>query len=394
MNKIVCPHCKKEFELSEPDYLSIIEQVKDGEFEKLLHEKEEQIIKDKNSEIALLKSESKYNLEKALLEKENQISKLSQELKAKETEKQFEITKAVNDRDMTINTLKNAIENDRKTFALKEKNIKDDYEDKLKLKDDVIERLKDMKTKLSTKMVGESLEQHCEIEFNKIRATSFPNAYFEKDNDASSGSKGDFIYRDYDNEGIEYVSIMFEMKNENETTATKHKNEDFFKELDKDRKEKKCEYAVLVSLLESDSELYNTGIVDVSYKYPKMYVIRPQFFIQLITILRNASLNSLSFKKELAVVRAQNVDVTNFENSLLDFQTKFANNYRLASDKFASAIDEIDKTIDHLQKVKESLIGSERQLRLANDKAQDLSIKKLVKDNPTMQAKFNELKKK
>lgn len=394
MNKIVCPHCKKEFELTDPEYLSIMQQVKDGEFEKLLHEKEAQIIKDKNSEIALLKSESKNNLEKALLEKENEISKLSQELKAKDTEQQLAITKAVNDRDMTINTLKNAIENDRKTYALKEKNIKDDYEDKLKLKDDVIERLKDMKTRLSTKMVGETLEQHCDIEFNKIRATSFPNAYFEKDNDASSGSKGDFIYRDYDDEGTEYISIMFEMKNENETTATKHKNEDFFKELDKDRREKKCEYAVLVSLLEKNNELYDTGIVDVSYKYPKMYVIRPQFFIQLITILRNAAQNSLSYKKELAVVRAQNIDVTNFENSLYDFQTKFANNYRLASDKFASAIDEIDKTIDHLQKVKESLIGSERQLRLANDKAQDLSIKKLTKDNPTMQAKFDDLKKK
>lgn len=423
MNKIVCPHCKKEFELTEPEYLSIIKQVKDDEFEKLLHEKEEQIVKVKNAEIELLKSKNQNDLEKKIADKDKEIAsltsklessetntklavseavskkdseilKLSAELKNKETEQTLAVTKACNDRDMTINTLKNAIENNQKSFELKEKSLKDDYEDRLKLKDDIIERLKDMKSKLSTKMVGESLEQHCEIEFNKIRATSFPNAYFEKDNDASSGSKGDFIYRDYDEDGTEYVSIMFEMKNENETTATKHKNEDFFKELDKDRKEKKCEYAVLVSLLENDNELYNTGIVDVSYKYPKMYVIRPQFFIQLITILRNASHNSLSYKKELAVVKAQNIDVTNFENSLYDFQTKFANNYRLASEKFAGAIDEIDKTIDHLQKVKESLIGSERQLRLANDKAQDLSIKKLVKDNPTMQAKFDEVKKK
>lgn len=422
MNKIVCPHCKKEFELTEPDYLSIINQVKDGEFEKLLHEKENQIVKDKNAEIELLKSQNQNNLEKtiadkdkeiaalaakieaqenktklaiseAMSKKDSEISKLSAELKAKETEQQLAITNAVNDRDKTIFTLKNALENNQKTFELKEKTLKDDYEDKLKTRDEVIERLKDMKVRLSTKMVGETLEQHCENEFNKIRATSFPNAYFEKDNDASSGSKGDFIYRDFQ-DGTEFISIMFEMKNQNETTATKHKNEDFLKELDKDRREKNCEYAVLVSLLETESELYNTGIVDVSYKYPKMYVIRPQFFIQLITILKNAALNSLSYKKELAVTKAQNIDVTNFENNLTEFQTKFATNYRLASEKFSSAIEEIDKTIDHLKKVREGLVGSERQLRLANDKAQDLTIKKLVKDNPTMQAKFDELKKK
>ena len=270
--------------------------------------------------------------------------------------------------------------------------LKEKYETQIRDRDDAIERLKDMKARLSTKMVGETLEQHCEIEFNKIRATAFPRAYFEKDNDAKRGSKGDYIFRDVDDSGAEFVSVMFEMKNESDTTATKKKNEDFFKELDKDRSEKGCEYAVLVSLLEPDNELYNTGIVDVSHRYPKMYVIRPQFFIPMITLLRNAAQNSLQYKSELARVREQNIDITNFEAELDEFRSGFARNYNLASRKFKTAIEEIDKTIDHLQKTKEALLGSENNLRLANNKADDLTIKKLTRGNPTMAAKFEELK--
>lgn len=258
----------------------------------------------------------------------------------------------------------------------------------------MIEYYKDFKLKSSTKMLGETLEQHCQIEFNRLRATGFQTAYFEKDNDARTGSKGDFIFRDYDQDGTEFISIMFEMKNEADTTATKKRNEDFFKELDKDRNEKKCEYAVLVSLLEADSDLYNEGIVDVSYKYPKMYVIRPQFFIPIITLLRNASLNSLQYKRELMIVKNQNIDITNFESSLLEFKDKFSRNYRLASEKFQTAIEEIDKTISHLEKTKAALLSSDRNLRLANEKAEDLTIKQLTKNNPTMQAKFAELESK
>jgi hypothetical protein len=272
-----------------------------------------------------------------------------------------------------------------------ETSLKEKYETQIKDRDDAIERLKDLKARLSTKMVGESLEQHCEIEFNRLRATGFPNAYFEKDNDASNGSKGDYIFRDSDDSGIEFISIMFEMKNEGDTTATKKKNEDFFRELDKDRNEKGCEYALLVSLLEPDSELYNTGIVDVSYKYPKMYVIRPQFFIPIITLLRNAAQNTIGYKKELARVKEQNVDITNFEDELEEFRVGFGRNYELASKKFKTAIAEIDKTIDHLQKTKEALLGSEDNLRLANNKADELTIKKLTRGNPTMAAKFEEL---
>ena len=269
---------------------------------------------------------------------------------------------------------------------------KDKYESALRLKDEQIAQYKDLKARLSTKMVGETLEQHCENEFNKLRATAFRNAYFEKDNDARTGSKGDFIYCENDDEGNEIISIMFEMKNENETTATKHKNEDFFKELDKDRREKKCEYAVLVTLLEADNEYYNTGIVDVSHRYPKMYVIRPQFFIPMITILRNAALNSMDYKRELAMIRNQNIDITHFEENMENFKTAFARNYELASRRFKTAIEEIDKTIAHLQKTKDALMSSENNLRLANSKAEDLTIKKLTKGNPTMQAKFAELK--
>lgn len=275
---------------------------------------------------------------------------------------------------------------------LAEQSLKDKYETQIKDRDDAIERLKDLKAKLSTKMVGETLEQHCETEFNRIRAMAFPKAYFEKDNDARNGSKGDFIFRDMDDGGIEVVSIMFEMKNESDTTATKSLNEDFLKELDKDRNEKGCEYGVLVSLLEPDSELYNTGIVDMFHRYPKMYVVRPQFFIPMITLLRNAAMNSMKYKTELALVKSQNIDITNFESELEEFKSSFAKNYDLASRRFQTAIDEIDKSIDHLQKTKEALLGTDRNLRLANDKAQDVTIKKLTKDNSTMAAKFDELK--
>jgi hypothetical protein len=276
---------------------------------------------------------------------------------------------------------------------IQEKNLRDNYEQQLRAKDEVIEYYKDFKARQSTKMVGESLERHCETEFNKIRAVGFQNAYFEKDNDARTGSKGDYIFRETDDEGTEFISIMFEMKNENSETATKHKNEDFLKELDKDRREKGCEYAVLVSLLESDNEFYNSGIVDMSHRYPKMYVIRPQFFLPIITILRNAAANSLQYRKEVEAIKAQNVDISHFESDLMDFKEKFGRNYRLASDRFAKAIEEIDKTIDHLQKTKDHLLASENNLRLANNKAEDLTIKRLTRDNPTMAAKFAALEK-
>ena len=287
--------------------------------------------------------------------------------------------------------LTNESELAEKEFKLREQSLKEQYENQLRFKDEEIERYKDFKAKLSTKMVGETLEQHCEIEFNRLRATGFQNAYFEKDNDAKSGSKGDYIYRDKDSEGGEFISIMFEMKNEMDTKSTKKKNEDFLKELDKDRREKNCEYAVLVSLLEPESELYNSGIVDVSHKYPKMYVIRPQFFIPIITLLRNAALNSLEYRRELSLVKAQNIDVSNFEVAMNDFKDKFSKNYELASRKFKTAIEEIDKTIDHLQKTKDALLSSENNLRLANNKAEDLTIKRLTKNNPTMQKKFAEI---
>ena len=289
--------------------------------------------------------------------------------------------------------LQNQIEQDKMKYQLQEKNLQEKYDTLLQTKDEQIAYYKDFKLKQSTKMIGESLEQHCEIEFNKLRATGFQNAYFEKDNDARTGSKGDYIYRELDENGVEIISIMFEMKNENDKTATKHKNEDFLKELDKDRNEKNCEYAVLVSMLEPENELYNTGIVDKSHRYPKMYVIRPQFFIPMITILRNAALNSMQYKNELQLVRNQNIDITNFEESMNDFKQKFSRNYELASKKFNIAIEEIDKTISHLQKTKEALLSSERQLQLANNKAEDLTIKRLTRNNPTMKQKFDELKK-
>lgn len=410
MNKIVCPHCGESFELNDADYADILSQVRTAEFNKELEKQKSDAVRlavaesetkfkdelsEREREIEKLASQIEINkqadeikAQTALSEKETEITRLRAEIETNLKAKETEIKSAVQEKEAEIEKLKNQIELDRKNSELTAKNAEQAHADELRRKDEEIAFYKDFKARQSTKMVGESLEQHCMTEFNKIRATAFPNAYFEKDNDARTGSKGDFIYRECGEDGTEFISVMFEMKNENETTASKHKNEDFFKELDKDRNEKGCEYAVLVSMLEADSELYNNGIVDVSYKYPKMYVIRPQFFIPIITILRNAALNSLKVRQELAIVRNQNIDITHFEESMNDFKQKFSRNYELASRKFGDAIEEIDKTISHLQKTKEALLSSENNLRLANEKAQDLTIKKLTKNNPTMQQKF------
>ena len=330
-------------------------------------------------------------LQKAAGTKDTEIQGLKAKLEAVAVAQKLAITEAVSPVAKERDELKSGLERAALEIQLAEKSLKDKYETQIKDREGEIARLRDMKARLSTKMVGETLEQHCETEFNRVRAMAFPKAYFEKDNDARAGSKGDYIFRDLDEAGTEIVSIMFEMKNESDTTATKKKNEDFLKELDKDRIEKGCEYAVLTSLIEPDSELYNTGIVDVSHRYPKMYVVRPQFFIPIITLLRNAAMNSLKYKSELALVKTQSIDITNFENELETFKSGFARNYDLASRKFKTAIEEIDKTIDHLQKTKDALLGSENNLRLANDKAQDVTIKKLTRGNPTMAAKFAEL---
>lgn len=391
MQEIKCPKCGEIFQVDESGYAAIVKQVHDKEFEKELLRKEEDFRNEKASAVALAVTKAEAGKEKQISELQQQIALLKSQMELDRAKAENAIDKALEDKDREILGLKNDLQLAKSERELNEKTMKQAHEDELRRKDEEVAYYRDFKLRQSTKMVGESLEQHCENEFNKLRMTAFPHAYFEKDNDASSGSKGDYIYRETDENGTELLSIMFEMKNEMDTTATKHKNEDFFDKLNKDRKQKNCEYAVLVSLLEADSEYYNTGIVDVSYRFPKMYVIRPQFFIPLITILRNAAYNALSYKQELAAVRSQNIDVTNFEDKLLDFQSKFGTNYRIASEKFQTAIDEIDKTIDHLQKVKEGLLGSERQLRLANDKAQDLSVKKLTRGNPTMQAKFDAL---
>ena len=392
MKEIKCPKCNTTFKIDEQDYESILKQIKNHEFEKELREKEAQFNKDKLSEIKILES----NIEKDFLNKINkkdlEIEELKNKLNLLETENELKVQKAINEKEKTINSLTNELDIKNKEYKLKEINIKESYENKLKDKDEQIAYYKDFKAKQSTKMIGESLEQHCSNEFNRLRSL-FKNAYFEKDNDAKTGSKGDFIFKDYDDEGNEIVSIMFEMKNEADKTSTKHKNEHFFKELDKDRKEKKCEYAVLVSLLEIDNDYYNDGIVDVSYLYDKMYVIRPQFFIPLITLIRNLASKSLEYKKELNLVKNQNIDITNFEESINLFKEGFSRNYRLASDRFKKAIEEIDKTIEHLQKTKEHLIKTDDNLRLANNKADDLTIKKLTKNNETMTKMFNELEK-
>jgi hypothetical protein len=367
--------------------LSAVEKERDELTNELKQAKLDNETTSKLAEVNLSKE-----LQETAAKKDAEIQKLKAKLDANEVAQKLAITEAVSVIEKERDKLKNGLKQADLEKELAEKSLKDKYETQIKDRDDAIDRLKDMKARLSTKMLGETLEQHCEIEFNRIRATAFPMAYFEKDNDATTGSKGDYIFRDSDKAGTEIVSIMFEMKNESDTTATKKKNEDFLKELDKDRTEKGCEYAVLVSLLESDSELYNAGIVDVFHRYPKMYVVRPQFFLPIITLLRNAAMKSLEYKKELTLVKAQNIDVTNFENDLDKFKTAFGKNYDIASRKFKTAIDEIDKSIDHLQKTKDALLGTDRQLRLANDKAQEVTIKKLTRHNPTMADKFDELK--
>lgn len=422
MNEIICPHCQKAFKIDEAGYADILKQVHDKEFDKQLHERLEAAAKEKQIAVELAESKAMGEVQKTAAIKDAEIQALKSQIEAAELAKKHAVTDALNAIEKERDALKAALESkdmaqklavteavsvvakERDEFKnglkqlelekqLAESSLKDKYETQIKDRNDEIERLRDMKARLSTKMVGETLEQHCETEFNRIRATAFPKAYFEKDNDARSGSKGDYIFRDADDAGIEIVSIMFEMKNESDQTATKKKNEDFLKELDKDRNEKGCEYAVLVSLLEPDSELYNTGIVDVSHRYPKMYVVRPQFFIPIITVLRNASVKSLAFKSELALVKAQNLDITKFEEQLDDFKKTFGRNWKLASDGFVEAVKRIDEAIRDLEKTKEALFKSANNLRLANDKAEDLSIKKLTRGNPTMAAKFADLKK-
>jgi len=432
LKKIKCPSCQEAFEIDEAGYAQILKQVRDDEFERLVQDhravSERELAaslevsksqaasqlaaveNQKNIEIQALQSQlekdqaaRELSIEKALSgaqeEKSEVIAKLQGEINELKilvsisaSEQRLAVTAAKSEAAKEKSQLQTIAEQLKREKELSERALTEKYETQISDRDDMIERLKDLKARLSTKMLGESLEQHCETEFNRMRSVAFPNAHFEKDNDARSGSKGDFIFRDFDPGDTEVVSIMFEMKNENETTATKKKNEDFLKELDKDRIEKNCEYAVLVSLLETDSELYNGGIVDVSHRYPKMYVIRPQFFIPMISLLRNASLGALEYKNELALVRSQQIDITDFEDKLDTFKTGFARNYDLASKQFAQAIEEIDKSMDHLQKTKESLLRSSNNLRLANDKAQDVSIKKLTRDNPTMKGKFKLLK--
>ena len=374
-------------QLAVAEALSAVEKERDTLANELEQAKRDKHAISKLAEVTLMNE-----VQKTAAAKESEIQELKAKLDAFVIEKKLAISEAVGTVEKERDELKSGLQRIELEKHLAEKSLKEKYETQIKDRDDAIERLRDMKARLSTKMVGETLEQHCETEFNRIRATAFPRAYFEKDNDVRSGSKGDYIFRDSDEGGTEIVSIMFEMKNENDETATKKKNEDFLKELDKDRIEKGCEYAVLVSLLEPDSELYNTGIIDMSHRHPKMYIVRPQFFIPIITLLRNAAMNSLKYKSELALVKAQNIDITNFETQLDTFKTAFAKNYDLASRRFQTAIDEIDKSIDHLQKTKEALLGTDRNLRLANDKAQDVTIKKLTRGNPTMAAKFAELK--
>lgn len=452
MQEIKCPKCGEVFAVDESGYAQIVQQIRDKEFERELKRREKDLAEKKESDLKVARMEQKEEFDRVLSSKDSELSekdKVIEQLKAQisgsETEKKLAVSEAVSEKDKErqdalekknrelaekvrmieelkakldnsetekklavsevvqekekelsektteITELKSQLSNKEAESRLKEKSLQEQYEDKLKLKDEQIEYYKDFKARQSTKMIGESLEQHCLIQFNSLRMTAFPNAYFEKDNDARTGSKGDFIFRE-SADGIEFISIMFEMKNEMDETATKHKNEDFFKELDKDRREKGCEYAVLVSLLEKDNELYNNGIVDVSYKYEKMYVIRPQFFIPIITLLRNAALNSLKYRQELEIAKHQQVDILHFEENMNTFKEGFARNYRIASDKFKKAIEEIDKTITHLQKTKEALLSSENNLRLANNKAEDLSIKRLTKNAPSVKEMFDELK--
>ena len=420
MNEIICPNCKKVFKVDEAGFAEILKQVRDHQFEEelqkrlnLAEKEKENAVKlaeanlknslqadlvKKDAEIARLKAKNELELAEKLARKESDIAELKSKIDKAEIDKTLTVTEAVNKIEKERDRLANDLKNKETEKQLLEKSLNEKFSAELRTKDDIIRMKddeitlrKDMKLRLSTKMIGETLEQHCETEFNKLRATAFQHAYFEKDNDSRTGSKGDFVYRETDDAGNEIISIMFEMKNEGDETATKKRNEDFFKELDKDRIEKKCEYAVLVSLLEVESELYNAGIVDVSHKYPKMYVVRPQFFIPIITLLRNAAMNSMKYKAELTLIRSQNIDITNFEEKINSFKDGFAKNYDLASRKFKTAIEEIDKTIDHLQKTKDALLSSENNLRLANNKAEDLTIKQLTRGNPTMTAKFDAL---
>lgn len=423
MNEIICPNCKKVFKVDEAGFADILKQVRDHQFDEELQKRLDLAEKEKQSAVKLAEANLKSSLQEALLKKDNEIialkaknerelleqlarkdadiSDMRSRLDKSEMEKKLHVTEAIQKVEKERDELASVLKSKEIEKQLLEKSLIEKYNAELKTKEDIIRMKdeeialrKDMKQRLSTKMVGETLEQHCETEFNKLRATAFQKAYFEKDKVSSSGSKGDYIYRETDEAGNEIISIMFEMKNESDETATKKRNEDFFKELDKDRTEKKCEYAVLVTLLESESELYNLGIVDVSHRYPKMYVVRPQFFIPIITLLRNAAMNTLKYKSELALVRNQNIDIANFEDRMNKFKEGFSKNYELASRRFREAIDEIDKTITHLQKTKEALLSSENNLRLANSKAEDLTIKKLTHGNPTMKAKFDELPKK
>ncbi|MEG1565946.1 MAG: DUF2130 domain-containing protein [Bacilli bacterium] len=421
MNEIKCPECGNVFKVDESDYADLVKQVRNHEFEEELKVRSDLMEQNKENAVKLAEANTRNSIKDDLSKKDIEIAELKGRLIVSENNKKIEISEALSnvekERDELKNTLKisetekkleineavikiekerDSLANELKAKDIEKQNIENSLKEKfaleIKTKDEQIEYYKDMKLKLSTKMIGETLEKHCEFEFERLRATGFQNAEFGKDNDSSSGSKGDYIYREHDTAGNEIISIMFEMKNENDNTATKHKNDDFLKELDKDRNEKKCEYAVLVSLLESESELYNSGIVDKSHLHPKMYVIRPQFFIPIITILRNAAMNSLQYKSELALVKAQNIDISNFEDNMNMFKEGFAKNYELASRKFKTAIDEIDKTIKSLEKTKENLLSSENNLRLANNKAEDLTIKKLTSGNPTMIQMFEELK--
>jgi hypothetical protein len=399
MEDIKCPHCKKVFKVDEAGFADILKQVRDHQFEEELQRRLDQAEQVKNAAVELAEAKLKNEVQASLAEKEQVIAAMKAEKERTVLEQQLKVTEAVSKVEKERDELTNQLNHKALEKELLESSLQKKYADELRLKNDII-RLKDeeialrkdLKAKLSTKMLGETLEQHCEQEFNKIRSAAFPNAYFEKDNDSKTGSKGDFIYRESDSVGNEIISIMFEMKNEADETATKKKNEDFLKELDKDRTEKNCEYAVLVTLLEPDNEYYNSGIVDVSYKYPKMMIVRPQLFLTIIALLRNAAMSSMKYKAELASMREQNIDITKFEDNIQKFKEGFAKNYTNASKKFESAVSEIDKSIKALQKVKEELLLCENQLRLANDKTEDLTIKKLTWGNPTMKKKFDELK--
>lgn len=404
MQELRCPHCGEVFQVDETGYAQLARQVRDSEFDKELRRREQELLARQESELDLARLRQEQAYQKTLRDKDEAIAqsareaeRLRERLESSETEKKLAVAEAVqrqaqalSEGEKRILTLENELAARETESRLKEKSLQEQYEEKLKSKDEQIEYYKDFKARQSTKMIGESLEQHCLTQFNTLRMTAFPTAYFEKDNDARTGSKGDFIFRESDESGTEFISIMFEMKNEADATATKHKNEDFFKELDKDRREKHCEYAVLVSLLEIDNELYNNGIVDVSYRYEKMYVVRPQFFIPIITLLRNAALHSLQYRRELETVKNQQLDILHFEENMNAFKEGFGRNYRIASEKFRTAVDEIDKTITHLQKIKDALLSSENNLRLANSKAEDLSIKRLTKNAPSVKALFDE----